>query len=67
MDHELDVQELIGQVMDLLSSVTQQYCINMDFKFNNEQVRLVIGYRLSVIGYWTEYRPDTRNGADASH
>ena len=36
-DHEEDILRLVGDVMELLSSIIRQYCITMDFKFNSEK------------------------------
>lgn len=48
LDHEDDIYRLVGDVMNLLSSVMRQYCITMDFKFNSEKD---VEYAVEMVGF----------------
>ena len=48
LDRELDVERLISDVLDLLSCVVRQYCIDMDFKFSSEKD---VEYAVDMVGF----------------
>ncbi|KAL5250398.1 hypothetical protein ACHWQZ_G016208 [Mnemiopsis leidyi] len=53
-DHEEDIHRLVGEVMELLSSIIRQYCITMDFKFNSEKdVEYAVEMVCKARQFWT--------------